>query len=239
MSVVGLHQLRLASFELPDFHPEAPGTDTVYGFLIRDRDACILVDTGLGTGNALIDHLYKPRRIELADALAEAGGSVREITAVVNTHLHFDHCGNNRLFPGVPIFVQAAELEAARRAQYTIPEWVHFSGANYVPVPGSYPLSESVELLATPGHTPGHQSVLVRSQGRVDVIVGQAAYTAAEFQSFCRHRNGEPAPELQRFIESNATWSAGAYVASLAALQQVRPDRAFFSHDELVWKRAV
>jgi N-acyl homoserine lactone hydrolase len=239
LPVVGLRQIRLAEFELPDFHPEAPGTDTVYGFLVRERNACILVDTGLGTGSALIDRLYKPRRIELADALAEADASVREITAIVNTHLHFDHCGNNRLFPGVPIFVQAAELEAARQAHYTIPEWVDFSGANYVPVRGGYSLSESVELLATPGHTPGHQSILVRSQGRVDIIVGQAAYTAAEFQLFCQHRNEEPAPALQRCIESNATWSAEAYVASLAALEQARPDRAFFSHDELAWKRAV
>jgi N-acyl homoserine lactone hydrolase len=236
---IALQQIRLAEFELPDFHPNAPGTDAVYGFLVRERNACILVDTGLGTGSALIDRLYKPRRIELADALAEADVSLREITAVVNTHLHFDHCGNNRLFAGVPILVQAVELEAAKQPHYTVPEWVNFSGANYVPVRGAYSLSENLELLATPGHTPGHQSLIVRSQGHTEIIVGQAAYTAAEFQLFCQRRNEEPAPALDRCIESNATWSAEAYVASLAALEELRPERAFFSHDPVAWQRAV
>lgn len=239
MPTVELQQIRLAQFELPDFHPEAPGTDTVYGFVVRERDACMLVDTGMGTGSALIERLYKPKRIELEDALAEAGVSVRQITAIVNTHLHFDHCGNNRLFPGVPIFVQAAELEAAQQPRYTVPDWVNFSGANYVAVRGAYSLSENVELLATPGHTPGHQSMRIRSQGRTDIIVGQAAYTASEFQLFCRRNTEGHDPALQRCIESNATWSAEAYVASLAALEHLHPDRAFFSHDPLVWTRAA
>jgi N-acyl homoserine lactone hydrolase len=239
LPVVGLQQIRLAEFELPDFHPEAPGTDTVSGFLVRDGNACILVDTGLGTGSTLIDRLYKPRRIELADALAEVDVSVRQITAIVNTHLHFDHCGNNRLFPGVPIFVQAAELEAARQPRYTVSEWVDFPGAHYVPVRGAYSLSENLELLATPGHTPGHQSMLIRLQGRTDIIVGQAAYTAAEFELFRQRRNEALGPALDRCIESNATWSAEAYVASLAALERVPPDRAFFSHDQVAWERAV
>ena len=80
--------------------------------------------------------------------------------------------------------------------------------------------------------------MLVRSQGTTDIIVGQAAYTAAEFRLFCQ-RNEEPASALNRCIESNATWSAEAYVASLGALEQIRPHRAFFSHDQAVWKRAV
>ena len=234
-----LHQIRLAEFELPDFHPEAPGTDRVYGFVVRERNACILVDTGVGTGSALIDHLYKPRRIELADALAEVGVSVGEVTAIVNTHLHFDHCGNNRLFPAVPIFVQAAELEAARQPHYTVPKWVDFEGANYVAVRGAYSLSENVELVATPGHTPGHQSLLVRGEGRTDLIVGQAAYTAAEFQLFCQRRDERGASALSRCIQSNATWSADAYVESLAALEKIHPDRAFFSHDPTPWQREV
>lgn len=239
MPSVALQQIRLAELELPDFHPKAPGTDSVYGFLVRERNACILVDTGVGTGSALIDRLYRPRRIELADALAEAGASLREITAIVNTHLHFDHCGNNRLFRGIPIFVQAAELEAARQPRYTVPEWVNFSGANYVPVHGSCWLSQNVELLATPGHTPGHQSMLVRSQGGTEIIVGQAAYTAAEFQLFSQRRSEEFASALNRCIEANASWSAEAYVASLAALEQLRPEKAFFSHDHTAWKREV
>ncbi len=54
----------------------------------------------------------------------------RDIARVINTHLHFDHCGGNRLFPGVPTHVQARELADARSLDdYTIREWVDFEGA--------------------------------------------------------------------------------------------------------------
>ena len=237
-SAVELRQIRLAEFELPEFHPEAPGSDAVYGFVIMDRDMCVLVDTGIGTGSDPIDLWYKPRRVDLEQALGEVSLSVGQITAVVNTHLHFDHCGNNRLFPGTPILVQAAELEAAQQPRYTVAEWVDFPGASYVPIHGAHSLSENVQLIATPGHTPGHQSLVVRSQGRVDLIVGQAAYTAAEFRLFCRRHDGD-AGELHRCIESNATWSREAYVASLEALECIQADRAYFSHDARAWERSA
>jgi N-acyl homoserine lactone hydrolase len=234
--------LRLAEVVLPDFHPEAPGSDTIYGFLVRDAENCVLVDTGVGSGSDLIDRLYKPVRLDLSAALADAAVSLHEITAVVNSHLHFDHCGNNSLFPGVPIFVQEAELEAAKEPHYTVPEWVDFPGANYVPISGSHFISPRLELQPTPGHTPGHQSLIVRSGKHVEIIAAQAAYTAAEFQLF-ESRSREHIDEMdaarQAHIRSNATWSQDSYVASLASLHRVHPHRAFFSHDPVVWERAV
>ena len=101
MPGIDIEPLRLAQVELPDFHPEAPGFDAIYGFLVREGSDCILVDTGIGTGSPLIDRLYKPDRVELSVALAEVGSSLDQVTAIVNSHLHFDHCGNNSLFPGI------------------------------------------------------------------------------------------------------------------------------------------
>ena len=233
MPEIDITQLRLARVELPDFHPEAPGSDVIHGFLVRDGGDCILVDTGVGTGSALIDRLYRPQRVELSAALAKAGSSLDEVTAVVNSHLHFDHCGNNSLFPGVPIFVQKTELDAAREPQYTVPEWVEFPGASYVAVDGRHSISENLELVPTPGHTPGHQSLLVRSGEHVELVVAQAAYTAEEFQLF--GSSTDPAA-LEPFIKSNAVWSREAYVSSLAALHQLRLRRAFFSHDPVAWE---
>lgn len=211
MPDIDVTPLRLAELELPDFHPEAPGLDVIFGFLVRDSGNCILVDTGVGAGSPLIDRLYKPNCVELADALARAGASLREVTAIVNSHLHFDHCGNNSLFPDVPIYVQQAELDAARQPHYTVSEWVEFPGANYVPVQGRHSISSRLELLPTPGHTPGHQSLLVHAGEHVEIIVAQAAYTAAEFQAFQSDGVGLPdtrdSPALQAFLESNATWS--------------------------------
>jgi N-acyl homoserine lactone hydrolase len=238
---IEVEPLRLARVELPDFHPEAPGSDTIHGFLVRDGRDCVLVDTGVGTGNRLIDRLYQPERVELSAALSTVGTSIDQVTAVVNSHLHFDHCGNNSLFPGVPIFVQEAELEAAKQPAYTVPEWVRFPGASYTPVRGRHSISAHLELLPTPGHTPGHQSLLVRSAGHVEIIVAQAAYTAAEFQLFMTDdTDGAPgSPALQACIRSNATWSPEHYAASLAAIRKLRPRRAFFSHDPVVWERPV
>ncbi len=234
--------LKLATMELPEFHPEAPGLDTVYGFLVRDQDACVLVDTGVGMGSELIDRLYTPDRVELSSALAEAGASQDDITAVVNSHLHFDHCGNNSAFPGVPIYVRQAELEAAKEPHYTVPEWVWFPEARYVPVEGGHRISSRLELLSTPGHTPGHQSLVVRSGRHVDLIVAQAAYTAQEFSAFQRAGLSQPDEmdsTLQAYVESNATWSETAYRSSLACLHGSQPRRAFFSHDSTVWTREV
>jgi N-acyl homoserine lactone hydrolase len=59
---------------------------------------------------------------------------VSRVAVVVNTHLHFDHCGGNRLFPGLPIHVQRRELAAARTEDdYTVREWVDFPGARRRP----------------------------------------------------------------------------------------------------------
>ena len=55
--------------------------------------------------------------------LGRHGIDLSDVRAIVNSHLHWDHCGGNPLFPGVPIYVQAAEREAARRGgrAYTVP----------------------------------------------------------------------------------------------------------------------
>ncbi|MGH0035679.1 MAG: MBL fold metallo-hydrolase [Myxococcota bacterium] len=242
MPDVEVRPLELARVELPDSHPEAPGVDTIHGFIVRDERSCVLVDTGVGADSDLINGLYNPVCADLPAVLREAGVSLSEVTAVVNSHLHFDHCGNNPLFPGVPILVQEAELRASLAAGYTVPEWVRFAGANYEPISGRRALSPCIELMPTPGHTPGHQSVVVRSGEQVEVVVAQASYTAAEFQFFGRTAH-DPVPEVaagaQGFLRSNATWSEEAYLSSLAGLHRLRPDKAYFSHDPFVWTRAA
>lgn len=219
--------LALAELELPAEHPEGPGRCTVFGFLIRDPDLTILVDTGVGVGSELIDRLYHPTRYDLRGALRAAGCEPGEIDALVNSHLHFDHCGNNRLFAGAPIFVQASEFEASRSPHHTWREWVDFAGARYVLVRGEHALSPHVSLVPSPGHTPGHQSVLVSFPSGPQLIVAQAAYTAPEFES---SRGGAvPVPV--------GTWSEPAYRESLRRLHHLGARYAYFSHDAQVWQR--
>jgi N-acyl homoserine lactone hydrolase len=106
---------------------------------------------------------------------------VSRVALVVNTHLHFDHCGGNRTFAGVPIHVQARELADARSEEdYTIPQWVDFLGATYVEHAGEVEILPGVRLLPTPGHTRGHQSVLVETPDGPVVIGGDVSYSFRE-----------------------------------------------------------
>jgi N-acyl homoserine lactone hydrolase len=133
----------------------------------------VLVDTGLIDSTPELDEEWAPR--------FDPDTIPREIVCVINTHLHFDHCGGNRLFAGIPIYVQRLEREAARAEGYTIPEWVDFDGAHYVELDGEKELLPRVRVVPTPGHTPGHQSVLVETDEGLVVVAGDVAYTWSEF----------------------------------------------------------
>src|SRR5437870_12943809 len=78
-----------------------------------------------------------PRLVPLSEQAFDLAG----VDVVVNTHLHFDHCGGNHLFAGRPIYVQRQELEDARTEDdYTIREWVDAPGVRYEPVDGELEL---------------------------------------------------------------------------------------------------
>src|SRR5262245_31976391 len=107
----------------------------------------------------------------------------RDVVCVINTHLHYDHCGGNRLFPGVPIHVQARELADARGGGYTIEEWVDFDGATYVEHEGEAEVLPGIKLLPTPGHSDGHQSVIVETDAGTQVVGGDVGVWYGELES--------------------------------------------------------
>ena len=107
---------------------------------------------------------------------------VSRVAVVVNTHLHFDHCGGNRLFPGVPIHVQRRELAEARGDNYTVREWVDFPGAMYIEHDGEAEILPGVRLLPAPGHTAGHQIVVVETDEGPVVLGGDVAISFEELE---------------------------------------------------------
>ena len=150
-------------------------TVPVYVHTIDHSDGLVLVDTGMiDTHAAVADWRPTPRPLP-----AEL---VARVALVVNTHLHFDHCGGNRLFPGIPIHVQQRELEDARRGgdEYTIPAWVDFPGSTYVTHEGEAELLPGVRLLPAPGHTAGHQVVLVEAAEGPVCLGGDVGYSFRE-----------------------------------------------------------
>ena len=127
----------------------------------------VLVDTGLIDSRPEIEDMSPTPHPE---------NIPRDIACVINTHLHYDHCGGNRLFPGVPIHVQARELADARSLDdYTIREWVDFDGATYVEHEGEVELLPGIRLLPAPGHTDGHQVVVVETDAGTNVLGGDVA----------------------------------------------------------------
>jgi N-acyl homoserine lactone hydrolase len=147
------------------------------GFLhvIEHPQGRVLVDTGLIDSTPALDEEWSPR--------FDPDAIPRDVVCVINTHLHFDHCGGNRLFVGTPIYVQRLEREAARAEGYTIPEWVDFEGAAYVELEGEQELLPGLRVVPTPGHTPGHQSVLVETDDGLAIVAGDVAYTWSEFDA--------------------------------------------------------
>lgn len=179
-------RLDLATVTLPDWHPEAATSPTcaVYGYAIGHPDGVIVFDTGVGTGNELIDELYDPDVQLLDQALIRAGLAPESVVAIVNSHLHFDHCGQNPLFHGsdVPVYVGRTEIDAvADDPLYTIAEWALAPEPQRQLVGDDTALLEGVTVLAAPGHTEGHLALLVEGGGERSVIAGQAVWSLSEF----------------------------------------------------------
>jgi len=178
--VVPIH---LADVTYPEFHPLAGEDGIVLAFAIRHPEGLVLVDTGIGEGDAWVDEHYRPRVRDVGEALRGAALEPADVRTIVHTHLHFDHCGQDRAFRGVPIVVQRAEREAANVAGHTVPGLVGFPGARYELVDGDSEIAPGVSVLATPGHTVGHQSVVVDTttmQPASDVLASPATLSIAE-----------------------------------------------------------
>jgi len=219
--------LHLSDVTFPASHPLAGSDGAIYGFAVRSAAGVVLFDTGVGYGHPWIDENYRPRNRPLAAVLREHGISPRDIVAGANSHLHFDHSGQNELFGSVPVYAQAAEYEATRGPNYTVREWVDFRGASYRLLNGETEILPGVRVLPTPGHTPGHQSMLVETAAGPAALAGQAVYSAAEFELIRitgRLQGNDPPPDPD------------AYLASAQRLIALRPQTVYFSHDAAPWR---
>ncbi|HXD12078.1 MAG TPA: MBL fold metallo-hydrolase [Anaerolineales bacterium] len=139
--------------------------------IIDHPDGRVLVDTGMTELHpAVVD--MDPR----LSPLNKQDIDLTSIDIVVNTHLHFDHCGGNHLFAGKKIYVQRRELDDARsKDDYTIREWVDAPGVQYEPVDGEFELLPGLRLVPAPGHTDGMQMVVIETGGRPIIVGGDVA----------------------------------------------------------------
>ena len=217
-------------FPPADPAPPDPRWLPIVAHAIVHRDGVFLFDTGVGTGNAEIDAWFSPRVTFVDDALADVGIALGDVTGAANCHLHFDHSGQNgRVPPGVPIFTQRAEWHMLHEPDYTIAEWIDVPGLRYELIDGDVEVAPGLTLVATPGHAPGHQSLVIATDDGPVVVAGQAVWTRDEWDGATDdERSGAPSAD-----------DPDAYAASVLRLRGLDPVRVHFAHDRAVWHRAA
>lgn len=221
MTDINVHRVGYGHFIRPaeETGTGAPRVEPVLGYVVDHPRGRVLVDTGMGS-HPEVDAWYRPSRVTLGEALAVTGFSLSDISHVVNCHLHFDHCGGNPLLAGRPVFVQRTELSVARTVKdFTLPELVDHDGARYEEMDGEAEILPGVRIVPTPGHTEGHQSLVVtRSDGTV-IVAGQSHDNATLFTSDVLGRHA----------------GVGTQPAWLDRLLSLDPRRVLFAHDNAVW----
>src|SRR2546423_4510405 len=194
-------------------YPDGPlsGQQGVAGaFAVGRPGRWLLFDSGIGLGNAEIEAVFQPGGTSLLRCLRARRIDPADISVIVNSHLHFDHCGQNKELSGIPILVQARELEAAQEVDYTVEAWVHFQGSNYRLISGDAVLEPGVSVVATPGHTPGHQSLLIDDGATSLLLAGQACYGPDEWAGTGSIIDGR-----------DSAWDPTAYVRSRERLRDI------------------
>ena len=225
------------------FPEETPGVRhaiEVPTFLIRHDRGNVLFDTGvdcyahqdpagrLGKRMAAIFALRAAPHENVIDQLATLGLKPVDVTHVINSHFHFDHCGCNTLFPHATFIVQRAEMEMARSPSgpYNPAYWDH--PFDYRLVDGEHDVfaDGTLVLIPTPGHTPGHQSLRVRAAPDVVfVFTADACYSRVH---------------LDREVIPQAVWNVQTMIESyrrLRALKERGGCHLIFGHDPNQWAR--
>jgi N-acyl homoserine lactone hydrolase len=217
--------LPMGEFTFAPDEPYAGQTGVAVAYAVRHATGVFLFDTGFGFGRADLDDYYKVRNRPVADALTDAGIELAEVTAIANCHLHVDHAGQNARFPRVPIYVQPAEWQVAHGPEeYTILEWIDFPGARYEQVAGDHSPAPKLRIFATPGHSPGHQSLVVESDKGPILLAGQAVYSHGEWAAIPGTREG-----------ASRAMDGPAYARSVKRLRAMNPKRVLFGHDRRGW----
>lgn len=147
-----------------------------YVFYLEGGPEKILVDTGLEQFMVPpeVEEQYGIKVQEFEEALATYGLKPEDIDLIIHTHLHNDHCENTYKCTRARVYVQQAEydffLEPHPLDHRYFPDLLE--DVEVVLVEGDREIVEGIQVLLTPGHTVGGQSVVVNTRGGKAVITG-------------------------------------------------------------------
>lgn len=166
--------------------------------LIKTEKALVLVETGIGPKMEQKSRdIYRVEREPgLVASLEELGFKAEDINFVINTHLHFDHCGGNTYrnekgevvptFPKAKYIIQKEEWEYALNPSER--DKASYLSENFLPlekydlvclIEGAKEITEGVGVFLAPGHTSSHQCVKAQSQEKVLFFLGDLVPTSA------------------------------------------------------------
>jgi glyoxylase-like metal-dependent hydrolase (beta-lactamase superfamily II) len=206
-------------------------------FVVRTGDRTILVDAGMGP--AMRDDGERRLLIggQLPLGLRALGIAPGDLTDVVCTHLHADHCGWLFDVDAIPVFSRAMIWFGAHDWDHFVADpdvWMfehirrgfraaHERGDRLRPVSADTTIAPGVTLTMTPGHTPGHLSVIAASGGRRALLLGDAIVCPVQLDEPSWQSIGDVDPVLAqrvrerlfRELEDESTFGAGAHFPEL------------------------
>lgn len=148
----------------------------VVSWYLRAGDKNVLIDTG---ASAEVMARYWPGEVRdvtsFEEGLARLGLKPEDIDVVIQTHLHFDHCGNTAKCKNAEVYVQAEELrfaESGHPLMAGIYDKALYGGTKLRPVDGDAEVLPGIRVHHVPGHTPGTQAVSIETPKGKAVITG-------------------------------------------------------------------
>ncbi|HWQ31924.1 MAG TPA: MBL fold metallo-hydrolase [Blastocatellia bacterium] len=235
--------------------PEGYFISAVQAWVIESEDRRIIVDTCVGNDKPRSLKFWNMLQTNFLTDLAEAGFPRQSIDTVLCTHLHVDHVGWNTMLSGdrwVPTFPHARYLFARREWDYWSQQPSHpegdVMGDSVRPVIEAglcelvemdHRLTDEVWLEPTPGHTPGHVSVRISSEGREAVITGDLMHHPVQCAEpdWASNYDADPAAARQTRREFLARYADGPVL--VLGTHFATPSAGHIVSEGAVWRLAV
>ena len=194
----------------------------VFVFLVKHDKGNILIDTGFSKnfketwGKRL--KYYRPL---LEKDIVQHLKNVK-IDYIINTHLHIDHSENNQEFKNAEVIVQKPELAFAKNPKLyqklAYPDKIE--DLNYRIIDNNLDLFDdgTIKIIKTPGHTPGHQSILLNINNKPIFIAGDACYSEENLKYFCL---------------PGILWNPDKILESYELIKNLKDTKIIYGHEEL------